>query len=268
VGIIAIDDLNDERLDDYRNIPDPELVERRGVFVAEGRLVVQRLLENSNWTTRSVMLTDTAMASMRAVLERAPALPIYVVPQPVMNGVAGFNIHRGCLAIGERPPARRWQDVMARATRLVALERVGDADNVGSVFRAAAAFGADGVLLGPSCADPLYRKAIRTSMGAVLTVVFTRAEPWPGVLRDLRDRGWAIVGMTPSPAAAPLGAALNGIDSQPVMLVLGHEGDGLTAETLAMCDRQARIPIAATVDSLNVATAAAIGLYELTTRGK
>lgn len=166
--ITRIDDPGDGRVTDYRNIPDPELVERQGVFVAEGRLVVRRLLESSGWTTRSVMVTETALASIRDLLIERQHLAVYVVSQPVMSTVTGFDVHRGCLAVGERRPPRQWQRVAAQARLVVALERIGNPDNVGSVFRSAKAFGADGVLLGPSCADPLYRKAIRTSMGATL----------------------------------------------------------------------------------------------------
>ena len=263
MAIVRIDDTNDQRLGDYRNIPDRDLLARRGIFVAEGRLVVRRLLE-SPWPTRSVMVTDTAVASIRDLLDRRPTLSVYCVPQSVMNSVVGFDIHRGCLAIGERGSARAWQEVAADARRMVALEAVGNADNVGAVFRASAAFGGDAVLLGPSSVDPLYRKALRTSMGAVLTVPFARAEPWPAALHDLRKGGVALVGLTPSPASRPIREVVADIGSTPVVLVFGHEGDGVTADALAACTHHARIPITEAVDSLNVATAAAIALYELT----
>ena len=129
---------------------------------------MQRLLGDSRFVTRSVMVTDTALETVRPLIAAHPEVPIYVVPQAVMNDVAGFNVHRGCLAIGERPAARAWRDLARDARRLVILERIGDPDNVGSTFRNAAAFGVDAVLLDPASADPLYRKAIRTSMGATL----------------------------------------------------------------------------------------------------
>jgi len=184
-------------------------------------------------------------------------------PKIIMNSVAGFNIHRGCLAAGERPPRADWRDVVARARRIVVLERVGDADNVGAVFRSAAAFGAEAVLIGPACADPLYRKAIRTSMGAALTLPFADVEPWPAALAELRAADWAVAGLTPSPHAMPLREFSSATRPQRVALVVGHEGEGLAESTLAACDYRVRIPIRATVDSLNVATAAAIALYEL-----
>jgi tRNA G18 (ribose-2'-O)-methylase SpoU len=179
-----------------------------------------------------------------------------------MNGVAGFNFHRGCLAIGVRPPARNWRSVTANARRLAVLERVGDVDNVGSIFRNAAAFGTDAVLLQPDCADPLYRKAIRTSMAASLTIPFATV-PWPDALRELNGTGWATVAMTPASEAPSLRSVAAAISGRRVAIVLGHEGEGLSEEALAACRHRARIVMARGVDSVNVATAAAIALYEL-----
>jgi tRNA G18 (ribose-2'-O)-methylase SpoU len=287
--IIRIENPDDPRLAPYRNVPDPELATRAGVFVAEGRLVVRRLLGLSRLRTRSAMVTEAALASLGDLPASHPELAVYVVPQGAMNELTGFNIHRGCLALGERPAALDWRDLgsglMAqgsrtdagderaeavshepqaqRPRRLVLLERVGDADNVGSVFRSAAAFGADAVLLGPGCADPLYRKSIRTSMGAALTMPFAEATPWPDALREMQAGGVSLIALTPSADAPRLREVIAAQGTRSVALVLGHEGDGLTRETLTLCDHRARIPIAAEVDSLNVATAAAIALYEL-----
>ena len=253
---------DDPRLAEYRNLPDAELLPHHGVFVAEGRLVVRRLLE-SQLVTQSVMVTEPALASLEHVLARHDDLPVYVVPQGVMNAITGFNIHRGCLALGERPAARSVADLTQVAQRLVAIERVGNADNVGAIFRNAAAFGIDGVLVGPSCTDPLYRKAIRTSMGAALTMPFVEAEPWPGVLQDLQTDGWNVIAMTPSPTALPLADIARVVGGNRVVVLVGHEGEGLTQDSLAASSYQARIPMAAGVDSLNVATALAIALYEI-----
>jgi tRNA G18 (ribose-2'-O)-methylase SpoU len=266
VPVIAVNAGDDERLADYRNIPDPELVERRGIFVAEGRLVVTRLLEQSRIVTRSLMVTDAALASMAPALAGRPGLPVYRVAQPVMDQVAGFNIHRGCLAIGERPPRMRWNDVVAGARAVLVLERIANPDNVGGIFRNALALGADAVLLGAACADPLYRKAIRTSMGAALLVPFADPQPWPEALRQLRVDGFAVIALTPSPAAALLHDAVARVKGRRAALVLGHEGEGLTAEALDACELQARIPMHR-FDSLNVASAAAIALYELRRHG-
>ena len=263
--VLSIDDPEDARLGDYRGVPDPELARNRGVFVAEGRLVVERLLA-SRFVTRSVLVTSTTLEGLRPGLETRPGLPVFVVAQPVMNTVAGFNIHRGCLAIGERPAPTSWKHLVSSCRPsglpLVALEHVGNADNVGATFRAAAAFGAGGLLLDDGCVDPFYRKAIRTSMGAVLHVPFAADVPWLDALTGLRRDGWAVIGLTPEPAAAPIRTVIAGCARQPVVLVLGHEGDGITAATAAACTHLARIPMTTSVDSLNVAMAAGIALYE------
>jgi tRNA G18 (ribose-2'-O)-methylase SpoU len=262
--IVRIDESTDSRLADYRNVPDPELIERGGIFVAEGRLVVRRLLEGGRLRARSVMLTDSAYAALQDAIERHPALHVYIVPQPVMDAITGFNIHRGCLAIGERPAPQYWNALVRGASTLEGLDRIGNADNVGSIFRNAAAFGADAVLLGPGCTDPLYRKAIRTSMAAALTIPFAAAVPWPSMLAELRSKGVAMIGMTPDMSAPPLDRVRDQLrGGNPFAIVVGHEGDGLSREALDECDRLARIQMAAGVDSVNVATAVAIALYEL-----
>jgi len=279
VPVIAIENAGDPRLDDYRNVPDPELVARGGMFVAEGRLVVRRLLTESSLATRSLLVTEPVRASLADVINARPQLAVYVTPQAVMSDITGFDIHRGCLALGERPRPVPWQDVVAgndanpksqtpNPKTVVVLERVANADNVGGVFRNAAAFGAVGVLLDAVSTDPLYRKAIRTSMGAALLVPFARAEPWPGVLHDLRERGFAVVAMTPAPSATTLRETVERIGGRPVAIVLGHEGEGLTRAALDACEYHTRISLTAGVDSLNVAAAAAVALYELRERGR
>ena len=261
--LIPLDALSDARLDDYRNVPDADLLRRRGIFVAEGRLVVRRLLESPRLRTRSVLVTQTAYDAMASAFDRSPDLPIYLVRQQTMNEITGFNIHRGCLAIGERPAAAPWTALVANASRVVVLERVSNADNVGGIFRSAAAFGADVVLIGPACADPLYRKAIRTSMGAALRVPFASMSEWPEDLGRLRAGGFRLLALTPDADAMPL------MDVNPAgrsAVLVGHEGEGLSREALAAADVRARIPIADGVDSLNAAAAASIALYELSRR--
>lgn len=279
--IVRIDDPDDPRLAEYRHIPDPVLLRERGLFAAEGRLVVRRLLTRSPYRTRSILVTETAFPSIADVRGDTPT---WIVPQPVMNEVGGFNFHRGCLALGERPPRRTTDDLLgaledtrrpsrgtpagertAAPALVVVLEGVANVDNVGAVFRNAAAFGARGVLLGPRCGDPLYRKAIRTSMGAALWLPFGEATAWPDDLRRLQRAGFALVALTPAPTAMSLGAFLREpARHQRVALLLGAEGPGLSAQALALADVQVRIPILAEVDSLNVATAAAIALHRLT----
>ena len=273
VSIVRIDSRDDDRLSEFRNVPDPELLVRLGLFVAEGRLVVARLLA-SGLETRLLLVTEAALASLEEALA-GQTIPIYVVPQKVMSEVTGFNFHRGCLAIGVRPPARDWRDVVSHAScppgsarrspgcrpTLIVLERVGNVDNIGSIFRHAAAFSAGGVLLQADCADPLYRKALRTSMGASLATSYAKV-PWPDALEELGGSGWATVAMTPALDAPQLQDVAASVANRPVAIVLGHEGEGLTRDAIAACTHRARIAMANGVDSVNVATAAAIALYE------
>ena len=259
-------DPTDPRLSDFRNVPDPELLRERGIFVAEGRLVVRRLLTESPYAVRSVMVTEPAHAALADVLDGRPDLPVYVVPPSAMKQVSGFNIHRGCLAIGERPQPMAWQQAVAGAQTVVLLERVANADNVGGIFRNAAAFGADAVLLDEASADPLYRKAIRTSMAAALVVRFARVAGIPSVLQELRAAGFATVALTPAASASTIRSTVDALGARPVVVALGHEGEGLTPAALEACEFQARIPISSSVDSLNVAAAAAISLYECSRR--
>jgi len=275
VPVIRVDDPADPRLAPYRNVPDPELLRTGGLFVAEGRLVVRRLIEARRFPVQSVMVNDAAFAALRDLLTAHDRLTVYLVPQAVLNGITGFNIHRGCLAIAERPRPRDWRDVMRGAQRAIALERIANADNVGSILRSAAAFGLDAVLLESTCTDPLYRKAIRTSMGAALTMPFATAEPWPDVLRELGGSGasdrpdpvraspWVVLALTTSPSVPSLRDVAPAISNRPVVVLVGNEGEGLTEAALAASTHRARIPMSNRVDSLNVATATAIALYEL-----
>jgi tRNA G18 (ribose-2'-O)-methylase SpoU len=262
LNFLLVDNLSDSRLADYRNIPDAQLVRDRGLFVAEGRIVVRRLLTESTLTPKSVLVTESARQALADALESRAEVPVFVATPPVMNGIAGFNIHRGCLAVGERPEPRDWQELARGARLIVLLERVANADNVGAVFRNAAAFGADAVLLDEPTTDPLYRKSIRTSMGAALVMPFGRVASVPDVIDELRQAGFATVAMTPSASALPLPEVVEAAAARPVAIVLGHEGEGLTEASLEACEFHARIPISSDVDSLNVATASAVALYE------
>lgn len=208
------------------------------------------------------MLTEAAREGMTNLVGSQPDVPAYVVPQAVMDDVAGFHIHRGCLALGEYPPPRPWAEIVEGARTVLVLERMANPDNVGGIFRCASAFGADAVLLDSATTAPLYRKAIRTSMGAALVVPFARTQEWPTALDALRMRGFAVVALTPDASAPALSGMARGFTNRPVAFVLGHEGDGLTAPALAACEFHARIPVTSNVDSLNVAAAAAIALYE------
>ena len=178
-------------------------------------------------------------------------------------------MHRGCLALVHRPPSASVDAVALASTLLVVLEGVSNADNVGGVFRNAAAFGADGVLLSPTCCDPLYRKAIRTSMAATLRVPFARAgaDDWPGALTSVKAAGFTIVALTPRQPSETLAAFTSRPRPARIALLLGTEGDGLTAEAEAAADYRVRIPIAGGIDSLNLAVATGIALYSLNREG-
>lgn len=265
--IIELTDPGDPRLADYRSVRDPELARTGGIFIAEGRQVVSQLLAGHRFPARSVLVTDATRRALATDLADRPDLPVYLVPPTLVHEVAGFHIHQGCLAVGARLPLPSWRNVADGASRLLALEAVGNPDNVGGLFRNARAFCAGGVLLGPGCADPLYRKSIRTSMGGALQVPFAQPADWPGVLKTLRTEGWKVVGATPAPAARPLRDAAATLARERVVIVLGHEGKGLTGAALDASSEHVRIPMVPGVDSLNVATVGAIFLYELARYG-
>jgi tRNA G18 (ribose-2'-O)-methylase SpoU len=262
---LRVADPDDPRVALYRGVRDPELLRDRGVFLVEGRLVVQRLLERSRFRARSVLVTPAALAALRDLLVPSP-VEVLLVEQPVLDSITSFNVHRGCLAIGERANALSLDDLQATPGPLVILEHVGNPDNVGGTFRNASAFGASGVLLSPGCSDPLYRKAIRTSMGATLTTPFLSVESWPGTIVRLREAGWMVIAMSPT-GRLTLNEALREKSERRVALLLGHEGDGLTTEAQEFATTVARIPMDPGADSLNVATAAAVALYETTRSG-
>ena len=260
--ITRVPDAADPRLDDYRDLTTadrrPDRPGGRGLVIAEGVVVVRRLLA-SPYPVRSVLGVPRRLDELAADLDGVD-VPAYAVDADTMAAAVGFHLNRGVLAVADRAapvdPA-----ALARNARVLAVcEGVNDHENLGSLFRNAAALGVDGVLLGPRCADPLYRRSVRVSMGHVLRVPFAELPgPWPGALDGLRAAGLTVAALTPSPAAVPLAAA--GLGGRRTALLLGAEGPGLTAEALAAADLAVRIPMASGVDSLNVATAAAIAFH-------
>lgn len=261
---------DDPRVHDYRAVREPELVRRRGLFIAEGRLVVGRLLALPHSRIRSILVSKAGLAALRAqaadALEARPGLPLYLADAEVIDAIGGFHFHRGCLAIAERPPDLDAASLIAAAAPgrpLVVVEGLAQADNVGSILRNAHAFGAAGVLLDPASVDPLYRKALRTAMGAALVVPWARLEPWPAALARLRDAGIVVAALTPRPSAQSLGAFVDAHAHRPVGLLVGAEGDGLSAAARAATDVQVRIAMAPGADSVNVATATGIALHAL-----
>jgi len=267
---VTIESLDDPRVAEYRDIPDPALLRDHGVFVAEGRLVVRHLLASRRLDTRSLLVSPAAVEGLRDVLDGRDALPVYVMPVDLLSALVGFNMHRGCLALGTRPPALAvadWWRQVAPSGLVVTAERVGNADNLGALFRSALAFGAGGILLSPGCCDPLYRKSIRVSTGAALRLPYAVDEAWPEAIRALRAAGARVLALTPHLPARDIddAVALSG-DGAPIVLLVGHEGDGLSDEALAAADERVRIPLAPGVDSLNVAAAAAIALHACRSR--
>ena len=266
---LRIATVDDPRVRDFRVISDPALMREGGLFVAEGRLAVERLLA-SRFVTRAVLLTESLLARLEPALspasDGADGPSVFLTDSEQLRQITGFRFHRGCLALGVRPAPPVGDAAVPpfdAVHPLVALEGVSNPDNVGSIFRSAAAFGASAVLLSPTCADPLYRKAIRTSMGTTLTLPFQVTEEWPDALGRLKTSGARLVALTPEPDATDLEAFVRRSDGAPVTLLLGNEGDGVSRAALDLCDERVRIDIDPAVDSLNVATAAAIVLQRL-----
>ncbi len=264
--MIEITTLSDPRVSDYAQVGQTDWLRERGLFVAEGRLVVRRLFEAPTFTVRSVLVTRTAFTALEDILD-ATSCPVYVCEQDTMNRLAGFNFHRGCLAIGERPPLIDPASRFPSARCLVALEGVGNPDNVGGLFRVAAAFGVDGILLDRTSGDPLYRKAIRTSMGAAFRVPFAQTEKWLATVAGIEAAGADVVALTPDVSAMNLSDYVSHrLPRRRVILMLGAEGRGLSAEAISGATATVRIPIAQEVDSLNVVVAAGIALAAISDR--
>jgi tRNA G18 (ribose-2'-O)-methylase SpoU len=252
----SVRDVNDPRLADYRHLKDRDLSAEGGRFIAESERVVRRLCE-SDLEVVSVVVTPTRLASMRDALADVTC-PVFVAEPVVLNEIAGFNVHRGCLAVGRRPSAT---SVPESADIIVVLEDLVDADNLGASVRNAAAFGAHALVLSPRCADPFYRKAIRVAIGATFSLPIVRLSAWPADLLSLKRRfGFVVLGAVLDSDATPLAAIHR---PAKVALVLGSEGPGVSAVARSACDRLITIPMAPGADSLNVATAGAVALFHL-----
>jgi tRNA G18 (ribose-2'-O)-methylase SpoU len=259
--IQRIADASHPALTPYRDVGNPAALERRGLFVAEGRLVVERLIAaRARFSIESIVVTPAAAAALGELLDRAGDIAVHVCEPSLLERITGFNFHRGCLGLARRPPAMPLTS-FARARRLLALERVGNPDNVGGLLRVALALGGDGVLLDPASGDPLYRKAIRTSMGAALRVPFAYVDPWPGGLDEIRG-GAQVVALTPDRAAMSIDEYAVEPDGR-LILLLGSEGHGLSDAAMRYADVRLRIPVAPAADSLNVVVAAGIALHAL-----
>lgn len=259
-----VDDPSDPRLLPYLHLTDVALrhrvEEREAMFVVEGKVAIRRLFA-SPYPVRSVVVTPARWADLAADLEPHD-VAVYVVPRPVLAAVTGFDVHRGALAVAGRLEPHDPAALVARAGCVLVLEGIGDQENLGALARTARAFAADGLLLDPTCADPLYRRAVRVSMGEVLFLPFARLEPWPAALDRITEAGLTTIALTPAPDAEPIEEVAADPPARPALL-LGAEGPGLSAAALARADRRVRIPIHPGVDSLNVGHAAAIALHRL-----
>jgi tRNA G18 (ribose-2'-O)-methylase SpoU len=259
---VPVTAADDPRLRDYTDLTDVALRRVRepaeGLFMAEGATVIRRALD-AGYPMRSALASPRWADALDDVVGSLD-VPVYVADEALLEEVTGFHVHRGALASMGRKPERTVDDVLAGAERVLVIEDVVNHTNVGAIFRSAAGLGFDAVLLSPTCADPLYRRAVRVSMGAVLAVPYARFDAWPDGVSRLREDGFTVIALTPDADAMPL-SDLSVAQRSRCALVLGTEGDGLAVPTLAAADVRARIPMAAGVDSLNVAAAAAVACY-------
>jgi tRNA G18 (ribose-2'-O)-methylase SpoU len=262
--VVDVDDPGDPRLDDFRDLNSidrrPDLPSGKGLVIAEGVLVVQRMLA-SRFMPRALLGTDRRLAELRADL-RDVDVPYYRAAAEVMAEVVGFHLNRGVLAAAPRPGELTVAEVLDGARTVAVLEGVNDHENLGSIFRNAAGLDVDAVVFGTGCADPLYRRAVRVSMGHALLVPYAWAADWPRELDTLRDNGFHLLAMTPNPAARTLAEALSELADVKVAMLVGAEGPGLTEHAMRASDVRVRIPMSRGTDSLNVATAAALAFYE------
>jgi tRNA G18 (ribose-2'-O)-methylase SpoU len=264
--ILHLEDPDDPRLHDYTDLTDVELRRRRepaeGLFIAEGEKVIRRAGE-AGYGMRSMLLSAKWLEPMRDLVD-ALTVPVYVVGPELAERVTGYHVHRGALASMRRKPLPTAAELLGPARRVAVMEAVNDHTNIGAIFRSAAALGMDAVLLSPDCADPLYRRSVKVSMGAVFSVPYARLDSWPGGLDSVREAGFTLLALTPDDKARSLDeAAPHRMDR--VALMLGAEGEGLSRQALVAADEWVRIPMSHGVDSLNVGAAAAVAFYAVST---
>ncbi len=271
---MVIDDPSDARLDPFRDLNSvdrrPDRVDGKALVIAEGTIVVRRMVQ-SRFAPIALLGVQRRFDELADVLCPVPpgtpgTVPFLLASAEVMAEAIGFHLNRGVLAAARRPEPLDASVVARGARSLIVLEGVNDHENIGSIFRNAAGLGVDAVVFGRGCADPLYRRSVRVSMGHALRVPFAHLPDWPRGLDVLREQGFRLAALTPAPDAVPLAVALAGPpapDRPRVALLVGAEGPGLTHAAMSACDVRAAIPMAPGTDSLNVATAAAIAFYEL-----
>jgi tRNA G18 (ribose-2'-O)-methylase SpoU len=261
-----VTDVTDPRLADYARLTDMELrthlESAQGLFIAEGTKVIGRAVA-AGYPVRSILLAERRLGDLAALPDTGA--PVYVVPDETAERLTGYRVHRGALASLHRKPLPEAGILAADARKVIVLEDLVDHANVGAIFRCAAALGVDAVFLSPRCADPLYRRSVKVSMGAVFAIPYARMTGWYDGLAGLRKAGFRLLALTPDVTAVPLTAAAAG---GRVALLLGTEGDGLSSRWRHEADQAVRIPMhpgarAAGVDSLNVVAAAAIACHLL-----
>jgi tRNA G18 (ribose-2'-O)-methylase SpoU len=264
-----LESADDPRVSDYTQLTDVHLRKVRepaeGMYIAESSRVLRRALAAGH-VPRSFFLAEKWLADLTDVFDRFPDVPVYVGSAGLLEEITGFHLHRGAMAAMHRPAPVPLPELLAGARRVAVLEDIVDHTNVGAIFRSAAALGVDAVLVSPRCGDPLYRRSVRVSMGTVFQVPWARLESWPGDLAALREQGFTVAAMELTGDAVDLDE-LAARNPDKLALVLGTEGAGMSAETLAAVDLAVRIPMRAGVDSLNVAAASAVAFWELRPRG-
>lgn len=261
--VTSITDPDDPRVADYRALTDVELRTRweppHGLFIAEGDLVLRRALR-AGYQARSILI-DAKRIDQLAGLADTDA-PVLCASQEVLERVTGFHVHRGVLASFHRRQLPSLAEILNTARRIAVLENLNNHTNLGAIFRGAAALGIDGVLLSPSCADPLYRRSVRVSMGEVFAVPYATISPWPAAIAEVREAGFTVLALTPAHDAVSI-QRLSPDQRQRPALMLGAEGSGLTDAAMSLSDARVVIPMRRGVDSLNVAAAAAVAFWEL-----
>jgi tRNA G18 (ribose-2'-O)-methylase SpoU len=262
--VVEVSDPDDPRLADYRSLTDVSLRTSfeppHGLFIAESALVIERAIA-AGYRLRSAVMTPSWLDRTAPALAGSDA-PVYLASDAVLRGLTGFHVHRGALASVHRRPLPDLVDLLAEARRVTVIEDVVSHTNLGAIFRTAAAFGIDGVVISPQAADPLYRRSVRVSMGGVFAVPYARATSWPGDLERIRAAGFTVVALTPAADSVSL-REFRPPAGQRIALLVGTEGAGLSRAAIDASDVPVRIPMAAGVDSLNVATATGIALWEL-----
>ncbi len=266
IELTTRDDLKREELKIYSDLSEPQLARyfepEPGLFIAESLLVAERALDAGYEPLSFLLETKMAAGEAKKLTECFPEVPVYVASEEILKNITGFPVTRGVLCAMRRKKAPGVEDLLEGAKRIVLLEDVENPTNVGAIFRSAAALGIDAVLLSKGCADPLYRRAIRVSMGNVFSIPWTFSEDWLRDIEKLKKQGFQTVAL----ALKEDSVSMDDLRPEPeekVALIMGNEGAGLKDETLAICDKTVMIPMKNGVDSLNVAAASAVAFWQI-----